>query len=188
MEPLSKEKLANIPVVDLGDLLLREVEYHDYKDIFDYASDDEVTDFLSWDSYLSIEQAKASVQNVFLSRPNNGVPAAYAIFHKKDHKMIGTCDVFTVNWEQARGEIGYVMNKNYWGRGYMSRVLKEVVRFAFEYLHLDTIDIRHHPDNIGSQKVIEKNGFIRVADTYYKHYDMEIPTYKMSREDYLNLA
>lgn len=186
MKPLTKEKLTNIPIIDMGDLLLRPVQENDYHDVYDYAKDDEVTHFLSWDSYLSIDQAKASVQNVFLSRPSNGVPSAYAIFHKHDHKMIGTCDVFSVKWDDARGEIGYVMHKDYWNRGYMSRVLKEVIAFAFEYLHLEYLDIRHHPDNVGSRRVIEKNGFTYVGDTFFKHYDMDIPSYKMTKEDYLN--
>ena len=47
MEPLSIKELTNLPVVDLGEIYLRPVEYEDYKDIFEYASDDEVTKTLA---------------------------------------------------------------------------------------------------------------------------------------------
>lgn len=187
MKPLSPDKLANVPSIDMGDLLLRPVQYDDYSDMYQYGSDDDVTAFLAWDSYQSIDDAKTSVQNVFLERPNKGVPAAYAIIHKEDNMMIGTCDFFKVEWHKNRGEIGYVLHKHYWNRGYMTRVLKEVIKFGFEYLNLEAIDIRHLPENIGSRRVIEKAGFRFVSDQYYPRFDRDIPSYEMTKEDYNQL-
>jgi ribosomal-protein-alanine N-acetyltransferase len=98
--------------------------------------------------------------------------------------MIGTCDVFSVDWDHGIGEIGYVMHRSYWGRGYMTRVLQAVIAFAFEYLGLERIDIRHHPDNIGSRRVIEKCGFVPTGTAYYKGFHMWIPTYKLTKESW----
>ena len=184
MKPLDKEHLTNIPIVDMGDLLLRPVRYEDYKDMYDYGSDTEVTRHLAWNAYQAIDEAKRSVELVFLKRPENDIPSAYAIFHKSDHKMIGTCDFFKMEWEKERGEIGYVLHRNYWGRGYMTRVLGELIQFGFVYLQLRTIDIRHHPDNIGSRRVIEKCGFRYVGDQYYPRFEQDIPSYELTKEEY----
>lgn len=187
MQPPTKAYLTNLPIVDLGDLLLRPVQYDDYKDMFEYAQDDDVTKYLAWDSYHQIEEAIRSVQQVFLSRPANRIPAAYAIFHKADHKMIGTCDFFKVDWAKQMGEIGYVLNKHYWNKGYMTRVLKELIRFGFEYLDLKYIEIRHLPENIGSKRVIEKCGFRYISDQYYAKMERDIPSYELTRDEYVTL-
>jgi ribosomal-protein-alanine N-acetyltransferase len=184
MKPLDIDALTNIPIFDLGDLILRPVHYEDYHDIYEYGSMDDVTQFLAWDSYQSIEEVKQAVRTVFLQRPQNGVPSAYAIVHKNDHKMIGTCDIFKVEWHKNCGEIGYVLHKDYWNKGYMTRVLQEVIKFGFEYLGLDAIDIRHLPENIGSRRVIEKAGFRFISDQYYPRFDRDIPSYEMTKEEY----
>lgn len=184
MKQPSLRKLTDLPVVDLGDILLRPVRYEDYPDIFAYASDPEVTKTLAWNTYKDIEEAKNAVQNVFLARPSKGIPAAYAIVHKADNKMIGTCDFFSVDWNNASGEIGYVLNRNYWGHGYMTKVCGALIEFGFSYLKLGRIDIRHLKENVGSQRVIEKNGFRYVGTTYHKTMEVDLPTYVLTRADY----
>lgn len=178
---LSKEKLINLPIVDLGELYLRAVEYGDYKDMFEYGSDDKVTKTLVWDSYQDITDAKASVLSVFLSRPEKGLPSAYAIIHKSDNKMIGTCDYHRVDWENSVGEIGYVLNRKYWGRGYMTLVCKALIDFGFNYLQLNKIEIGHEVKNIGSQRVIEKCGFTFIKEEYHVGLKMQGKFYELNK-------
>lgn len=156
---LSKEELRNIPVIDLGDIYLRAVKLEDHKDMFDYGSDERVTRMLTWPPYKTLDDALDACKKVFLSRPDRNLPSAYAIIHKEDEKMIGTCDFHSVNFNIKRGEIGYALNHEYWGRGYMSKACSAVIDFGFNYLHLDAIDISHDVDNISSRRVIEKAGF-----------------------------
>lgn len=80
---------------------------------------------------------------IFLPRPSRGIPAAYAIVHKDLNKMIGTCDFFTVNWEESYGEVGYCLNREYWNRGYVTLACKTLIEFGFNYLGLEKIVIRH---------------------------------------------
>ena len=184
MQQPSETKLAHPPTIDLGEILLRPVRYDDYEDIFDYASDDEVTKTLAWDSYQSIDDAIQAVQNVFLVRPSKGIPAAYAIYHKADQKMIGTVDFFQVDWAKATGEIGYVLHRRYWNRGYMTRACQALIDYGFQQLRLKVIDIRHLAENIGSKRVIEKCGFRYVGDVYHKRLDKDLPSYRMTRREW----
>ena len=87
--------------------------------------------------------------------------------------MIGTCDYHTINWDKNEGEIGYCINHDYWGRGYMTLACKALISFGFEYLKLDKVVISHLSNNIGSQRVIEKSGFRFVCEqTHPKHHTL----------------
>jgi ribosomal-protein-alanine N-acetyltransferase len=152
------KKLTELPLVDLGDVFLRAIEYRDYKDMFEYGSDKRVTKTLSW-SYEKLEDAESSIKSVHLSRPERNLPLAYAIIHKDSEKMIGTCDFHTINWDTSIGEIGYVINYDYWGRGYMTKTCKALIEFGFKHLELSKVVISHNVNNTGSQRVIEKSGF-----------------------------
>lgn len=152
-------KLTNIPVIDCGDFYLRALKLNDAVDMFEYARDDETTEKLSWPSHKDLDETKQCIKDNFLNRPEYGVPSAYAIVLKENDKMIGTCDFWMVNFRNNYGEIGYVLNKKYWGRGITTGALKELIKFGFEYLGLERIQIAHETQNIASQRVIEKCDF-----------------------------
>lgn len=187
MKRFTKEYLSNIPTKDLGEILLRPVRLEDYKDMYDYGKDDEVTKTVIWNSYTSIDDAVMSIKNLFLPRPEKGVPSAYAIVHKEDNKMIGTCDIFRLDYELEEGEIGYVLHRHYWGRGYMTLACKAVLELGFDYLHLNKIHIGHMKGNMGSRRVIEKCGFTLVREGKHSRLNIEGREYEMTKEEYQNL-
>ena len=183
MEPLNIDELTNIPVIDLDKVYLRAVELDDYPDMYDYGKNDEVTKTLMWNSYQHIEDAKNACLNVFLARPKRGMPSAHAIIDKITKKMIGTCDFAYIDWANSSGEIGYVIHPDYWGQGIMTSVCAKVVEFGFQYLGLKTIVIGHYLNNIGSKRVILKNGFTYTHTKEAKNGHEPIPMYKIGRND-----
>ncbi len=154
-----KEILNHMPQIDCGEFLLRQVERDDYKDLYEYGSNPDNVVFLPWGPYTCVEDAVWSIENVFLNRPEKDLPVGHAIVWKANDKMIGTCDVHTWDKEKNIAEIGYVVNKEYWGKGIATRACIEVVKYAFEVLGVSKVEIAHHNDNIGSKRVIEKCGF-----------------------------
>jgi len=178
------KKLSNIPEIDLEDIYLRAVEYKDYKDMFEYGNDPYVTKTLTW-KYNKLEDAQNAVKEVFLSRPNRSLPYAYAIVDKKSKKMIGTCDFHTIDWEKNQGEIGYVINRNYWNKGYMTKCSKALIDFGFNYLNLDSIIITHDAKNLASKRVIEKSGFRFKKDFISSKTSNLSKMYQIKKSDYL---
>lgn len=185
------EKLINIPTIDCDYFIMRAIKVEDAEDMFEYAGDDEVTEKLSWPSHASVDVTEKSIKENFLSRPENGIPLGYAIVMKENNKMIGTCDFWTINGRHNFGEIGYVINKKYWGRGVTTRALKELIKFGFDYLGLERIQIAHATDNIASQRVIEKCDFRLEGHTRHserrktgKYADHKI--YSILMNEYLN--
>jgi ribosomal-protein-alanine N-acetyltransferase len=65
-----------------------------------------------------------------------------------------------MNEKSRCAEIGYVLNRHYWGKGLMVEACKELIKLGFERFHLVRIQIAHITDNYQSQRVIEKLGFV----------------------------
>ena len=56
-------------------------------------------------------------------------------------------------------EIGYVLSKEYWGKGLMLEAVRRVIKYFFEDEKYDFLQINHYITNTQSKKVIEKCGF-----------------------------
>lgn len=59
-----------------------------------------------------------------------------------------------------RVEPGYFLYKKYWGKGYCTEALKEILRYAFEEDGVRRVDMTCIKDNIRSRKVMEHCGLI----------------------------
>jgi RimJ/RimL family protein N-acetyltransferase len=58
-------------------------------------------------------------------------------------------------------EIGYCLNRSYWGKGYGTEVAASLIEFGFKDLKMHRIVAMCDPKNIGSWKIMEKNGMTR---------------------------
>ena len=56
-------------------------------------------------------------------------------------------------------EIGYVLSKEYWGKGLMPEAVNRVIKFCFEQENYDYLMCSHFVINSQSKRVIEKSGF-----------------------------
>jgi [ribosomal protein S5]-alanine N-acetyltransferase len=63
-----------------------------------------------------------------------------------------------VDREHDRAEIGYWLGVPYWGRGYATEAVVEVIRYGFEELHLNRIFAAHFTRNPASGVVLRKAG------------------------------
>jgi len=147
-----------LPVVETKRLILRPITIDDANDMFDYASDKEVVKTLTFPIHKTVEDSVFAIKEFFLTRVNNGVPEAYAIIHKADNKMIGTCDIHKISNEDI-AEIGYVVNRKYWGQGFVTEALIELVKVSFTHIGVRRLEIMHATENPASGRVIEKADF-----------------------------
>lgn len=78
-------------------------------------------------------------------------------------------------------EVGYLLQKGFWGRGLATEGAAEAVRFGFEHIVLDEVIALAHPENVASRRVMEKIGmrFDRVTE----YFDMHVARYVLRRED-----
>ena len=59
-------------------------------------------------------------------------------------------------------EVGYLLAKPFWGRGYATKTARASIQFGFERCGLDYIIALVHPENLASRRVIEKCGMTYV--------------------------
>ena len=81
----------------------------------------------------------------------------FAIIH--DGNTIGGIGFTKIDWKSKHAELGYWLGKKYWGKGYMTKAVKEMLEFGFTNLKLHRICAEVYEPNKASQRVLNKNGF-----------------------------
>ena len=69
-------------------------------------------------------------------------------------------------------ELGYWLAEPFWGNGIISAAIPFVIAYGFKHFDVTRIFARPFGTNIGSQRVLEKNGFkleARLEETIYKN-------------------
>lgn len=138
-------------------LLLRKLTIEDAEDIFAYASDPQVTRYTLWDHHQSIKDTYEYLNNIAFKLYRSGKGMKWGIVEKESGKLIGTCSLHTETIHR-RAELGYVLARDYWGRGLMTEAAQTAIAFGFHVMHLLRIQAYCAVENVGSAKVLEKSG------------------------------
>ena len=64
---------------------------------------------------------------------------------------------------RQNAEMGYWLAEPYWGKGIISKAIKQIIDYGFANFGINRIFARPFGSNIASQKVLEKNAFILEA-------------------------
>ena len=139
-------------------LILRPWKQEDLDDFYEYASVDGVGQMAGWLPHASREMSQ-TILDSFISGKKT-----FAL--EMDGKVIGSLGIENYKEEefpeldklQGRS-IGYVLSKDYWGRGLMPEAVKAVQKYLFEDAGLDFLIISHYVWNGQSRRVIQKTGF-----------------------------
>lgn len=83
---------------------------------------------------------------------------ALAIVLPVDGSLIGAVFLTITNRELGQAELGYRLSSRAWGQGYATEASQALVGFGFARLGLHRIFAMCHPDNTGSQRVMQKVG------------------------------
>lgn len=175
----------NFPILETEHLVLRKLKIEDADSMYIYASNDDVTKYVLWDSHTSPEQTKQFLQ--FMIDKYEQENYAWAVTLKDSDEFIGTIDYVMLDHNEHIGEIGYALSHLYWGKGYMSEAAKAILHYGFTELHLERIQARCFAENIGSERVMQKAGMVyegtirkaKLAKGTY--YDLKM--YSMIREE-----
>lgn len=148
-------------LLETNRLVLRRFTIEDAEDMYrNWASDEEVTEYLTWPAHDSIETTKSVVEHWVAQYPQEDF-YQWAIVLKEGQEtfgVIGTISVVEQNDSINMVHIGYCIGKKWWGQGYASEALKRLVQFFFEEVKVNRIESRFDPRNAGSGKVMEKSG------------------------------
>lgn len=105
----------------------------------------------------------------------------WAVEPRRGRELIGWCGLqFLPETEET--EVAYLLAKPHWGRGLATEGARASLHFGFETLRLETIIALVHPDNIASQRVIQKLKMPFVNRALY--FGIDVYRYILERADY----
>ena len=158
---MKKENLLHIfshmPQLETEHLILRPMRVSDAADMFDYAKRPEVTRYLLWRPHPDVGYTKRYLEYL-AGRYRLGMHYEWALIHKQDGRMIGTCGFANVDCAHNVGEIGYVLSPDDQGQGLMPEAARRVMQFGFSVMGLHRIQARYMLGNDASRAVMEKLG------------------------------
>lgn len=139
-------------------LILRQFRLSDTEAMYkNWASDDEVTRFLTWPTHISVE-VSSTVIDSWLKGYADDKYYQWGIELKSAGEVIGSIAVVNMKEDIEAVEIGYCIGRKYWNQGITSEALEALIQFLFKEVGVNRIESRHDPLNPNSGKVMLKCG------------------------------
>jgi ribosomal-protein-alanine N-acetyltransferase len=146
-----------VEAIETGRLVLRRPLSSDAPAIFSrYASDPEVTRYMAWPTHTSVSDASTFVRfcdDLWARWPRAG---PLLVFARDGVTLLGGAGI--VNDSPTLAQIGYVLARDAWGRGYATEALVACVEAA-RGAGLKRLEAGVHVDHQVSCRVLEKGGF-----------------------------
>ncbi len=156
--------------IETDRLILRRYVIEDADAMYkNWASDSDVTKFLTWQPHSSVEVSRGIIEN-WLKEYSDEKYYQWAIVLKDNgNEPIGDISVVHMKEDISMVHIGYCLGRAWWRRGIMSEALKAVMDFMFDTVEVNRVESRHDPMNPNSGKVMQKcgmkyEGTLRSAD------------------------
>lgn len=135
---------------------------------YNWLNDPEVSRYL--ETRYSI-QTKNKIKQFIIDQTASPNVHLFAICFKENDTHIGNIKLGPINFLHRRGDLSYLIGrKEYWGKGLGSESVEIIIEFAKKTLNLHKIDAGVYEENIGSYRVLIKNGFKeqgRIKDHWY---------------------
>lgn len=125
-------------------LEIRSFKQEDIDDFYEYAKVEGVGELAGWSHHKNIKE-----KNVF------------AVVLAENKKVIGSIDIH--NYKESYA-IGFVLSKDYWGKGFMCEAAIKVIDYYFNILKLDNLYYSYSKKNYQSKRVNEKLGFVLLKE------------------------
>ena len=148
-------------IIETKRFILRRFKVEDAEDMYsNWASDPEVTKYLTWPPHANVEVTKSLIKD-WITRYENGGYFNGVMEYKETGKVIGNISVVKLNENTEAADIGYCMSKSYWGQGLMPEALTEVIKYLFDVVGLNRVAASHDVNNPKSGRVMDKAGMIQ---------------------------
>ena len=139
-------------------LHLRPLASGDAQSYLDIFSDAEAMQFWTGEPIDSIDEARELLDRD-LEWVKSGAALCWGIALPESDRLIGKISLYLFSRQNRRAEIGYILDRSYWGRRLMSEALAAVLDFAIIELRLHRIEADVDPDHAASLALLSKFGF-----------------------------
>jgi [ribosomal protein S5]-alanine N-acetyltransferase len=145
------------------DLYLKPLSQEHAEMIHIFASKPNVKKYIGWQLKETQDETAEFVKTLML-RHEAGSHIYASVLEKKSDRVIGTVMLFSFDKTANHGEIGYVLDDTAWGKGYGTQIVRLLSEYAFKELCLRKLYARVVNTNLGSARILEKNGYTIEAE------------------------
>lgn len=144
--------------IETDRLLLRRFRMEDAEAMYqNWASDPEVTKFLTWPTHGNVNVTKYLLSD-WVKRYEESPYYNWVMELKETGEIIGNISVVKLREDIAAADMGYCMGRAWWGKEFMPEALRGVMRYLFVEVGLNRIAACHDVNNPKSGRVMEKAG------------------------------
>lgn len=157
-----QKAFKRFPRLETDRLILREITMDDLAWYLAHFSREEIVHGQGFPAPKGLKEAREELQLYFvdLFKERNGF--RWGIEPKGESKLVGSCGYY--KWLKPDGrqaEIGYDLDREYWGRGIMTEALTAIVDFGFQKMKLNRIELLAMPWNQRSLGLAGRLGFVK---------------------------
>lgn len=139
-------------------LRLRRPEFTDASAIFRaYTQDPQVCRFMIWAPHASESVTREFIESC-VKAWEQGDRLAYVVTEREPNLAIGMLEARV---QDTTIDIGYVLARSHWGRGFMPEAIRALVSTALESPGVFRVQAACDTENLPSQRALEKAGFVR---------------------------
>lgn len=150
-------QLAKFACFETDHFVLRPFSFEDGEDFYTIVSHAENLPFI-FPVLKDKEIAVATMVEKFIRSPLGN----WAIVDKISGRMIGALCFEKLEERQLSAELSYFLKKDYWGQGLMTEAVRTLVYLAFYEFGMRELTIVTHEENVASQRVARKAGFVQI--------------------------
>lgn len=140
-------------------LILRRFTIEDARHMYDnWASDPEVTRFLTWPTHGSVDVSAWVLADWVEHYANENYYTWTIVLKENGDVPIGSISAEIREDKIDKAHIGYCIGKQWWHKGITSEALCAVIDFLFDEVGVQRIEARHDANNPNSGAVMRKCG------------------------------
>ncbi|MDR3198495.1 MAG: GNAT family N-acetyltransferase [Planctomycetaceae bacterium] len=162
-------------ILETNRLFLRELFENDYKDLCEILQDKDV--MYAYEHSFSKEEVENWYNKQIENYNENGF-GLWAVIHKETKDFLGQCGltIQKIN-EKEYLEIGYLLKKKHWHKGYATESVLGCKNYAFETLKAEKVYSIIRDNNIASQNVAKRIGMEKTEEIVKHYYSMDMVHY-----------
>ncbi len=159
METQINETVFDVfPELESERLLYRAYKKEDTETLFNIRSHKDVSKYMDTTIPKRTEDTEKRIEGYHTAfTENKGI--TWAIIEKDSNTLIGDFGIWRIDRQNSRGEIGYILHPDFWGKGYMKECMNTLIRYGFNDINLHSYVANVNIENENSKALLLKFGF-----------------------------
>lgn len=184
---LSDSQYPQMKIIETPKFIFRPININDVPDFYEYLSQEKVVKYLPFKPHKNIGVTKKFIQTYFINNYKNGNVSNYAVYYKRDKKVIANTGFNNLPPNSIEGEIGICLNPKYWGHDFATELCIVSLITGFELMNLDKIIAVTYSNNKYSTKCLDILNFKHVNNSKVKNTSQTSYIFELTRNEYLGM-